>query len=226
MNKYLLLIFTVISYGIMEAQVNAVEWANLKRYEGENTALNGHKPKVLFLGNSITEGWVMSMPDFFIGNDFVGRGISGQTSSMLLLRFRQDVVSLKPKLLIINIGTNDIAENTGPYLESFTLGNISSMVDIAKANGIKVILSSVLPAASFKWRPRIEDVSGKIMRLNSALMVYAKNNKIAYLDYHTPLKNQVGGLNIDMAPDGVHPTPACYQIMADLAMKAIQKQLK
>ena len=210
----------------MEAQVNAIEWVNLKRYEGDNMALNGHKPKVLFLGNSITEGWVRVMPDFFKDNDFAGRGIGGQTSSMLLLRFRQDVISLKPKLVIINIGTNDIAENTGPYSESFTLGNIASMLEIAKANDIKVVLSSVLPAASFSWRPAVEDPAGKIMRLNSAIMSLAKKNKVPYLDYHTPLKNQVGGLNVDMAIDGVHPTIACYQIMSDLALKTIRKIIK
>ena len=131
---------------------------NLDRYAEANAALpapaKGEK-RVVFIGNSITDGWPNAHPDFFKSNNYVGRGISGQTSPQLLSRFRQDVINLKPVAVLINIGTNDVAQNTGPYNEEFTLGNIMSMAELADANGIKVILSSVTPAGEYPWRKEI-----------------------------------------------------------------------
>jgi lysophospholipase L1-like esterase len=204
------------------AQVNAINYANLNRYHDENKALN-KKCEVVFLGNSITEGWAKTMPEFFTKNNFIGRGISGQTSSQLLLRFRQDVILLHPKKVVINIGTNDVAENSGTYNQDFTVGNIESMVQLAKQNKITPIIASVLPASAFGWRPEVKDGASKIIALNTALKSLANKYKIIYLDYHTTLKNDVNGLSKEMAQDGVHPTKKCFEIMVDLALKALKK---
>jgi lysophospholipase L1-like esterase len=204
------------------AQVNEMEFANLSKYNEKNKTVNA--PKVIFYGNSITEGWVNAMPEFFSKNNFIGRGISGQTSAQLLLRFRQDVIDLKPKILIIKIGTNDIAENNGPYSEKFTLDNIESMIEIANQNKIKVILASVLPASEYAWRKSIINVAEKIINLNKGILKMANKHKIPYLDYHLKLKNSIGGLDKDLAEDGVHPTTKCYEIMANMAKEAISKR--
>jgi lysophospholipase L1-like esterase/acetyl esterase/lipase len=207
------------------------DFGYLKRYADANKKLSPPKSdenRILFLGNSITEGWVNADPAFFnqSGKSYIGRGIGGQTSPQTLVRFRQDVIDLKPKVVIISIGTNDIAENSGPYNPNFTIGNIISMAELAKANGIKVILASVHPASEYVWRPEIKEVAQKIIALNEKIKDYAVKNKLVYLDYHTTLKNNIGGLNPDMAEDGVHPTLKAYKIMATLAEKAIETALK
>jgi lysophospholipase L1-like esterase/acetyl esterase/lipase len=207
------------------------DFGNLKRYAEANQKLSAPKSnenRILFLGNSITEGWVNADTAFFkqSGKSYIGRGIGGQTSPQTLVRFRQDVIDLKPKIVIINIGTNDIAENSGPYNPNFTIGNIISMAELSKANGVKVILASVHPASEYVWRPEIKEVAQKIIALNEKIKDYAQKNKLVYLDYHTALKNDIGGLSPDMAEDGVHPTLKAYKIMAVLAEKAIEAALK
>lgn len=205
------------------------DWANFRRYSEANKKLPAPKEgenRVVFLGNSITEGWVRAQPDFFAKSNYIGRGISGQTSPQALLRFRPDVVDLKPKVVVINIGINDIAENTGPYNPDFTLGNIASMVEIAKANGIKVVLASVHPAYEFPWRKDISDVPNKIIRFNERLKQYAQSQGVVYLDYHSAMKDSRNGMAPDIAEDGVHPTLKGYQIMAPLAEAAIATALK
>ncbi len=205
------------------------DWAYLNRYAEDNKKLTTPKAnenRVVFLGNSITEGWVRSQPDFFAKGDYIGRGISGQTSPQALLRFRPDVVELKPKVVVINIGINDIAENTGPYNPDFTMGNIASMVEIAKANGIKVVIASVHPAFEFPWRKDISDVPNKIIRFNERLKEYAQKQGVVYLDYHSAMKDSRNGMAPDIAEDGVHPTLKGYKIMAPLAEKAIAEALK
>lgn len=150
--------------GIATAQNNAHEWANFKRYAQQNAQLiadGTSTGKVVFMGNSITEGWANQHPDFFEKNGYIGRGIGGQTSYQFLLRFREDVISLSPSIVVINAGTNDVAENTGPYNEDYTFGNIASMVEMAQANGIKVILTSTLPSAKFGWNPKVTDAPQK-----------------------------------------------------------------
>lgn len=215
-----------------EAQIANFErndWANFSRYSEANKKLPAPKEgenRIVFLGNSITEGWVRAQPDFFANGNYIGRGISGQTSPQALLRFRPDVVDLKPKVVVINIGINDIAENTGPYNPDFTLGNIASMVEIAKANGIKVVLASVHPAYEFPWRKDISDVPNKIIRFNERLKQYAQSQGVVYLDYHSAMKDSRNGMAPDIAEDGVHPTLKGYQIMAPLAEAAIAKALK
>lgn len=205
------------------------ELINLKKYEKANSELpapaEGEK-RVVFIGNSITEGWAGKRPDFFKSNHYVGRGISGQTSPQLLSRFRQDVINLKPVAVIINIGTNDIAENTGPYDESFTLGNIKSMAELAKANGIKVILSSVLPVGEYPWRKEIKNVPVKIASLNGGIKEYAASNGFAYVDYYAVMHDENLALIGSYGNDGVHPNDEGYKVMERVVKKVIDEVIK
>lgn len=205
------------------------DWANLKRYAEANVQLGQEKnsgKRVVFMGNSITAGWVSTHPDFFRTNGYIGRGIGGQTSYQFLVRFREDVIRLKPAVVVINAGTNDVAENTGPYNEEYTFGNIVSMVELAKANHIKVILTSVLPAAYFKWRPEVPNVPAKIEALNARLKAYAAENKITYVDYYSQMVHgEDKALNPAYTKDGVHPTAEGYDVMETLIKKAIDKKL-
>lgn len=218
-------LFSICHLMVQSQNVDARQFANIEKYDKDNSVLNKDSDLVVFIGNSITEGWVNVMPNFFKKNNYIGRGIGGQTSAQLLLRFRNDVLALKPKLVVINIGTNDIAENTGPYNEDFTVNNIASMIELAEFSGIKVVLASVLPAASFTWRPQILKPAEKILKLNETLKKMAAHYQIPYLDYHSKLKNAESGLDFEMANDGVHPTLSCYEIMADLATTLIQQTL-
>lgn len=213
-------------YQIQEFERMKVDFGNLARYKSQNSKVPAPKTgekRVVFLGNSITEGWVNADSMFFKDHHFIGRGISGQTSVQLLLRFRQDVVALKPHTVLINIGTNDVAENTGPYDPDFTFGNIISMVEIAQANKIHVIMSAVLPATKFEWRLALGDRSGMIVDLNKRLKAYADQHKIPFVDYHGAMRNAQNGMDPDIAEDGVHPTLKGYKIMEKLALEQINK---
>lgn len=198
---------------------NAQEWANFNHYHKANTELKQKgepAATVVFMGNSITDAWPYLRGEFFNDNGFTGRGISGQTSYQFLLRFREDVINLHPKVVVINAATNDVAENTGPYVEERTLGNIFSMVELAQANGIKVILTSTLPAAEFKWNPAITDSSDKIASLNAKIKEYADAHGIPYVDYYAKLVapgDPKRALNPDYSADGVHPNVEGYKIM-------------
>lgn len=197
--------------------------ANFGRYaEANNTISN----RVVFLGNSITEGWVGAHPEFFTDNGFIGRGIGGQTSPQLLLRFRQDVINLHPQAVVINIGTNDIAQNTGEYSPQLTIDCIQSMAELAHANGIKVILSSVTPAKEYPWRKEIKDVPAKIDALNANIKALAEADGYAYLDYNILLRDATGGMIKEYTIDEVHVTHAGYAIMEKAAKELIEKVLK
>ena len=225
------LLALVICLGIsIDSSAQKHEFANYRRYAKANSelpAVTKKDKRVVFMGNSITEGWPMHRPEFFKENpNYVGRGISGQTSYQFLLRFREDVVKLNPKVVIINAGTNDVAENTGPYNEEFTFGNIVGMVEIAKANKIKVILTSVLPAKGFGWKREITDAPEKIMALNKRIEKYAKENKIPYVDYYSALVDTDGrSLAKKYSNDGVHPLPDGYKVMEALIQPVIKKAL-
>lgn len=208
---------------------NHNDFANYKRYAEENAKLGkpakGEK-RVVFMGNSITEGWVNTHPDFFKKHGYIGRGISGQTSYQFLLRFREDVINLEPKVLVLNYGTNDIAENTGPYNEDITFGNILSMVELAQAHKIKVILTSTLPARNFGWRPSVTDAMEKIRSLNARVKAYADAHGIQYVDYFTALlAPDKGGMDTKYTPETVHPNTAGYDVMEALIVPAIEKAL-
>ncbi|GAB6008400.1 SGNH/GDSL hydrolase family protein [Dysgonomonas reticulitermitis] len=229
MKRFIFVTFLISFTGLFCNAQKFNELINLQRYEKANAELplpvKGEK-RVVFIGNSITQGWVSQRPDFFQSNNYVGRGISGQTSPQLLSRFRQDVLNLKPVAVVINIGTNDIAENTGSYDPAFTLGNIMSMAELAKANGIKVILSSVLPVGEYPWRKEIKDVPDKIEALNAGIKAYAKKNKFAYIDYYAVMHDENRALISSYGKDGVHPTDEGYAIMEKVAKEVIDKVIK
>ncbi|MDR2950548.1 MAG: SGNH/GDSL hydrolase family protein [Prevotella sp.] len=228
--KKLVLIMSFISFfGLFSRAQEFNKMIGLDRYAEANAALpapvKGEK-RIVFIGNSITEGWVNVHPDFFKSNNYIGRGISGQTSPQLLSRFRQDVVNLKPVAVVINIGTNDIAENSGKYNADFTLDNIKSMAELADANGIKVILSSVTPAIEYGWRKEITNVVDKITTLNANIEAYAKAKGFAYIDYFSVLKDENGALLGNYGADGVHPNAEGYMVMEKTAKSVIDEVVK
>lgn len=201
----------------------AQDWANLNRYQNENSTLQplaaGQK-RIIFMGDSITEGWPFS--EFFTGKPYINRGISGQTTPQMLIRFRADVIALKPTVVLIMAGTNDIAGNTGPSTLEMIADNIFSMAELAKAHQIKVILCSVLPAYDFSWKKELYPAE-KIATLNVMIKKYADDNKIMYLDYYSAMVNEQKGLKSTYSEDGVHPNKAGYEVMAPLVEKAINK---
>ena len=172
------------------------------------------------MGNSITEGWWNNDSLFFKNNGFIGRGISGQTTAQMLVRFRADVINLKPKAVVILAGTNDIAQNNGYISQENILGNIISMTELAKANHIDVILCSVLPAYDFGWRKGLEPAD-KIIELNKMIKAYADRNGFTYIDYHSQLADERGGLPEKYSKDGVHPTLDGYKIMEKILLPAL-----
>ena len=208
----------------------ADDWGGIERYAKANSELAlpaKGEHRVVFLGNSITEGWYRDHPDFFNSNNYIGRGISGHTSYQFLVRFREDVINLKPEIVIINAGTNDCAENTRPFDLEMTFGNIKSMVELAQVNGIKVILSSVLPAEKFGWNKNVTDAADRIATLNAKIKKYAKEKKIPYVDYYSSMV--VGPerkLNPAYTNDGVHPTPDGYVVMESIVKPVIDKTIK
>lgn len=227
---HLFLLAVLLTASVHTAAQDNKDWGRLSRYERSNRELmeapnNGKR--VVFLGNSITERWAKMHPEFFSENNYIGRGIGGQTSYQFLVRFRQDVINLKPAVVVINAATNDIAENTGPYNEDYTFGNIVSMVELARANKIKVILTTTLPAAAFRWNQRIKDAPAKITSLNARLQAYAKKQKIPFVDYYSHMvTGEDGALIPEYTNDGVHPISAGYDVMEPLVQKAIRKVLK
>lgn len=203
------------------------DWGYLKRYQTENQNLPAPKqgqPRVVFMGDSITEGWVAAAPAFFAENGYLGRGISGQTTPQALVRFRQDVLDLKPAATVILLGTNDIAQNTGYISPQQTLANIASMAELAATNGIKVILCAILPAYDFPWRPGMKPAD-KVLELNEMIKAYAKQKGFIYVDYHTAMKDNRNGLPLVFAEDGIHPNLKGYKVMEALVKPAITAAL-
>lgn len=204
------------------------DWPELRRYRMENSKLQApaaHEARVVFMGNSITDGWIGTDPDFFKGKPYLDRGIGGQTTPQMLIRFRQDVIDLQPKVVVILAGINDIAGNTGPSSLKMIEDNIASMAQLAKANAIKVVLCSVLPAASFPWRPEIDPVQ-KIIDLNKWIKGFAEKNNFVYVNYYDAMVDERKGLPEKYSKDGVHPTKAGYAVMGPLAEKGIKKALR
>ena len=213
------MLFTTLSYG--------QDWANLKRFQQENSELmlaKAHEHRVVFMGNSITEGWLSIRPEFFKNKPYVNRGISGQTTPQMLLRFRQDVIHLKPSTVVLLAGINDIAENTGPSTIEMIVNNIISMAELAKTNQINVIICSVLPANNFPWRKGIKPAE-KVRKLNAILQSYSYENKLAYVDYYSAMVNDSRGLKKELGEDGIHPNKNGYLIMEPLLEKAIKKYM-
>ncbi|NDV96702.1 capsular biosynthesis protein [Dysgonomonas sp. 521] len=229
MKKIILVMSFLSFFSLFSRAQEYNKMIGLERYAEANAALpapaKGEK-RVVFIGNSITEGWVNVHPDFFKSNNYIGRGIGGQTSPQLLSRFRQDVIDLKPVAVVINIGTNDIAQNTGIYDADFTFGNIKSMAELADANGIKVILSSVTPAGEYPWRKEIKNVPEKIMALNANIEAYAKAKGFVYIDYFSLMCDESNAMKANFSYDGVHPTKEGYVIMETAAKSMIDSIIK
>ena len=190
------------------------DWAQHDRYAANNDSITA-RPKAVFMGNSITDNWAKFHPEFFKTNDFIGRGISGQVTSQMLCRFQSDVIALRPRIVVIMAGTNDIAQNNGYIAHEHILQNIQSMCELAKLNKIRPVLCSCLPAAAFKWRPEMKPAED-IKRLNQMIRAYAKANKIKYIDYYSALVDERGGLPEKYAKDGVHPNMDGYAIMEQI----------
>lgn len=211
------------------------DWAFLAKFrepDKELPAPAAGEVRVVFLGDSITEGWGMKATatspgrgEFFPGKPYINRGISGQTTPQMLVRFRQDVIELKPKVVVLLAGTNDIAENTGKMTLGEIENNIESMSELARANGIRPVLCSVLPASDFHWHKGLEPAP-KIKALNAWIKEYAAKNDFVYVNYYSPTVNSEGGLKAELSPDGVHPNKAGYEIMAPLAEAGIAEALK
>jgi lysophospholipase L1-like esterase len=212
---------------IMGGKVQAQDWPNLNKYQNENTNLKPVTPgqkRIVFMGDSITEFWSTIDSEYFAGKPYVNRGISGQTTPQMLIRFRADVIALKPAAVVILAGINDIAGNTGPATLDMIANNIFSMAELAKANQIKVILCSVLPAYDFSWKPN-QNPAEKVVALNKMIKNYADANGILYLDYFSAMADERKGLPTSYSNDEVHPNKTGYQVMAPLAEKAITKIL-
>jgi lysophospholipase L1-like esterase len=229
MKHIYLTICIILSIIFMEQTLLAQnsDWANFGKYKEDNLKIGLPLPdenRVVFMGNSITQGWGEINPEFFKDKPYINRGISGQTTPQMLVRFRADVVNLKPKVVVILAGTNDIAGNTGPTTLEMIEDNIASMVEIAKANNIKVILCSVLPAYDYPWKPGLEPAQ-KIIALNKWIEEYTEQNEIFYVDYFTPMSDERSGLKKEYSEDGVHPNLAGYKIMEPLVEKVIADAL-
>ena len=207
---------------------NWADWANFKKYAEQNKSvppkIKGER-RVVFLGNSIFEGWLRSRPEFFAGKPYYDRGISGQTTPQMLLRFYDDVLALNPDVLVLKCGINDIAQNTGPYDPAKTINNIKAIAQLARINKIKVILCSVLPANDFKWRPGLEPAD-KVIALNAAIKQFAQEQDYFYLDLYSSVVDENKGMKKEYASDGVHPTVEGYKVIEPLVEDAIRKVKK
>jgi lysophospholipase L1-like esterase len=203
------------------------DWANLAQYRDGNRRLPPpvpHEDRVVFMGNSITQNWQQYFATMFPGKPYINRGISGQTTPQMLVRFRQDVVALEPAVAVILAGTNDIAGNTGPSTLEMIEDNIASMAELARANGIKVVLASVLPVRDYPWKPGLEPAP-KIIALNSWIRAYASQHGAIYVDFHSAMADAQGGMRSGLSSDGVHPNEDGYRIMAPLVEQAIDQAL-
>lgn len=203
------------------------DWAHLSKYKEANAALGLPKAgenRVVFMGNSITEGWINADPDFFKGHQYINRGIGGQTTPQMLVRFRADVINLRPKAVVILAGTNDIAGNTGPSTPEMIQNNIASMAELAQAHHIKVILCSIIPAYDYPWKPGLQPAE-KIVALNTWIKQYALKNNCIYADFWTMMADERKGMKKELSKDGVHPVLEGYKIMEPIIQQVIKKAL-
>ena len=204
------------------------DWFGFNRYQADNERIiaSGNYPEVVFMGNSITEIWAIYHPDFFSSHNYCGRGISGQTSAQMLVRFTDDVIDLHPKAVVIMAGTNDVAHNDYWVSPEKVVENIVAMCNIAKANGIIPVISSIPPCKAFVWRPEIENAGQTIVDINKSLKAYAETNGLIYVDYHSALSDEDFGFPKTLSEDGCHPDPDTYFIMENMVLEAISNALK
>ena len=204
------------------------DFAGLRRYREANAKLSAPAPgenRIVFFGDSITEAWHRYHQEFFIGRPYFDRGISGQTTSQMVIRFRPDVIALKPKVVVILAGINDVAGNSGPATLEDIEGNLTSIVELAQANGIRVVLSSILPADRLPWRPELPNPTEKVLALNAWIKDYAAKNGCVYLDYFSAMVDEQNAMKKELQEDAVHPNRAGYDVMEPLAEKAIAEAL-
>lgn len=222
-NIFFLLVFSTVCSSI-QAQVKNQDWPNLAKYKeaNENILATGDFPTVVFMGNSITEGWFKQRPDFFNENNIVSRGISGQTTPQMLIRFTPDVIDLSPEVVVILAGTNDVAGNTGLASVKMITDNLKAMAQLAKANSIKVVLSSILPVYQYPWREEVQAVP-KIAAVNEWIKQYATENGHVYLDYFPEMADEKNGLKTQYSGDGVHPNSEGFSAMEPLVLQAIEQ---
>ena len=204
------------------------DWFGFNRYQADNERIitSGKWPEVVFMGNSITDNWAYFHPDFFNSNNFCGRGISGQTSSQMLVRFTDDVIALHPKAVVIMAGTNDVAHNEYWVSPERVVDNIIAMCNIAQSNGIVPIISSIPPCSEFPWRKEINNPGQTIVDINKSLKAFADANGIVYVDYHSALTDEKLGLPKTLSNDGCHPLPDTYFTMEEMVLEAIRNALK
>ena len=235
MKKTILTLAALVFTGLLSipsANAQERDWAGFSRYAKSNSEViaaqkaGAKKPLAVFMGDSITDAWASDDPSFFAENNFIGRGISGQTSSEMLVRFRKDVLDLNPKYVLILAGTNDMARNNGYISIEDTYGNIVSMCELAKLHKVKPVICSIIPASSFAWRKQLGDRSGDIITLNDMLKAYAAKNRFLYIDYHSVLKDEANGLQTALGKDSVHPNLFGYQIMEKEVLKALKIKKK
>lgn len=224
MKRSIILIFlaTMSFFGYSQ------DWFGFNRYQADNERIitSGDWPEVVFMGNSITDNWAYFHPDFFNSNNFCGRGISGQTSSQMLVRFTDDVIALHPKAVVIMAGTNDVAHNEYWVSPERVVDNIIAMCNIAQSNGIMPIISSIPPCSEFPWRKEINNPGQTIVDINKSLKAFADANGIVYVDYHSALTDEKLGLPKTLSNDGCHPLPDTYFTMEEMVLEAIRNALK
>ena len=227
-TNHVLKLFILCSFLLALFNLKAQDWPNLKRYQDENAALSvatKGENRIVFMGNSITQGWKDARPEFFSNNPYICRGISGQTTPQMLVRFRQDVIALQPKVVVILAGTNDIAGNTGPSTLEMIEDNLASMAELASTNGIRVVLSSVLPVYDYPWKPGLQPAE-KIVTLNAWIKGFCEKKEFIYLDYFTLMADERHGMKAELTTDGVHANTEGYKVMEPLAVAAIKQALK
>lgn len=222
-TSFIILLFTMTVFGFAQE-----DWFGFNRFKADNERImeSGKFPEVVFMGNSITENWAYYHPDFFSQHNYCGRGIGGQTSAQMLLRFTADVINLRPKAVVIMAGTNDVAHNTYWVEPNKVVDNVVAMCNLAKANAIVPIISSIPPCASFVWRPEIKNAAQTIVSINKRLKAYAEANGIMYVDYHAALADEQNAFPKALSDDGCHPNPDTYFIMERLVLEAIEKAMK
>ena len=220
--------FISLFFSMTMAGFSQEDWFGFNRFKADNERIikSGQFPDVVFMGNSITEYWAFYHPDFFSQHNYCGRGIGGQTSAQMLVRFTSDVIDLHPKAVVIMAGTNDVAHNTYWVEPNQVVENVIAMCNLARANGIIPIISSIPPCARFVWRPEIENAAQTIVDINKSLKAYAEANHIVYVDYHAALADEQNGFIKPLSEDGCHPNADTYFIMEKLVLQAISEATK
>ena len=217
----LFLLMTVSMFGYSQ------DWFRFNDYQADNERIitSQEFPDVVFMGNSITENWAYFHPEFFTSHHYLGRGIGGQTSAHMLVRFQADVIDLHPKAVVIMAGTNDVAHNDFWVAPEKVVDNVIAMCTLAQANGIIPIISSIPPCASFVWRPEIQNAAQTIVGINAALKAYAEANHLKYVDYHAALADENKAFPRSLSEDGCHPNPDTYYQMEEMVVNAINEVL-